>query len=108
MHARIHPSPDGRWWIVADRFPVPGAGRVEPGLALYDAAQVWNGADPVRTWSDPGSSFDGVWLDLDTFVAVDRKTGTVLTLHQDGRPDGTMALSTPGPTASVSVVVDLR
>jgi hypothetical protein len=105
--ARIHPSPDGRWWIVADRFRV-AQGRVEPGLALYDAEQVWAGAGPVRTWTDPGSSFDGVWLDTETFAAIDRSSGTVATLYADGRPDVSLTLPTPGPTAKVSVVVDLR
>jgi hypothetical protein len=97
MDDRVYPSPNGRWWIVAG----------DGGMALYDADQIWSGADAIRRWPGPGSA-DGTWLDGSTFVAVDGSSGEVVTLHADGEPDGSVALATPGPSTRLRVVVDLR
>lgn len=105
-NARIHPSPDGRWWLVVDTFPVAGTNRHEPGMALFDAQQVWQGGDATRRWFRP--NVDGVWLDDQTFVAVDRSSATVITLFTDGQSDAAVTLPTPDSGASITVVPDLR
>lgn len=108
VDARIYPSADGQWWFVIDAFPFAGANRRGPGVAIFDAERVWQGADLIRSWPMPQPSLDGVWLATDTFVVVDRVAGNVVSLFTDGRPETTVALPMPAQGANVMVVPDLR
>lgn len=89
-YARVYPSPDGRWWIVAHPDSVD----------LYDAEQVWFGAGPVR--SLPAL---GVWIDATSFVVLDGPRSVVG--NTDGRPDQSVPQAV-GPLTPFGVVVDLR
>lgn len=92
---RIYPSPDGRWWML-----------VEPSrLSLYEAAQVWSGGAPVRSW--PITATPGVWLDPSSFVVLDAEGA--LTLYTDGRPEAAapVDLPPPSPARPATIVVDL-
>ncbi len=93
--AGVFPSPDGRWWLVTDPL----------GARLYDAQRVWDGAEPVHTWSLGGDyATEGTWVDDETVVLL---TEEFLLLRTDGRPVETVALPAAA-SRPARIVVDLR
>jgi hypothetical protein len=96
------PSPDGRWWLLRDSLQV----------RLYDAQQVWQGAGPVRTWSDQAVQAGtgaqqpvpaGAWIDGNSAVLTTMYGAMVV--HTDGSVD---QLALPDGVWYPKVVVDLR